>query len=588
MAISSPLNPGVIAPQRRTQPEKAQNFISGGSPLGSSVFNAAANNIVGFTRGAAVAPRTPDLGSIIQTLSSSILNNVESRVTQITQNVNNIVGSSIRGIQEKYAKKTSDIDTKNPNRLLNAFLGLYDRAIGYLRFLGDPKNISKLGKNLDALRAVFDETFQVATIIRQQIVRIINQLSSLPAASSSGGPGLSLDVNVPGGGLKKSAPRGLMKMMRRRPGMALATSALAGAGGMAAVNAISGGFGESDQRSLEGGLGLSSDVISRFSYILSRFSAAIDSLSNTKEQRRTVQSQGPSAGPTEPTQPDQPTTSPGSTMGAGAQGPAGAATRSLLDTIAYAEGTSKYANQGYNTHFGGGQTQDLSKHPDKVIRSGGYASAAFGRYQFMPGTWQSVGGGAMTPERQDAGAVRLTIKRLNAAGIKVKDENELETLLQKEGLSPRIAAALSPEWASFPTATGASYYGQPVKKLKGLQKVYAERLTAQGTKAPTQKALTTQVTTPTQEPPKVTPAQTQAETQKAVAQQVSQPPVQQSSDVNVVPVNLAQGPGKGGRKQTIGGESPPPPGSSVPFIMASNEDNFLTLYSKMVYNIVDG
>jgi hypothetical protein len=39
-------------------------------------------------------------------------------------------------------------------------------------------------------------------------------------------------------------------------------------------------------------------------------------------------------------------------------------------------------------------------------------------------------------------------------------------------LSGRVAAALSPEWASFPTESGRSYYGQPVKSLDALQKYY--------------------------------------------------------------------------------------------------------------------
>ena len=41
-----------------------------------------------------------------------------------------------------------------------------------------------------------------------------------------------------------------------------------------------------------------------------------------------------------------------------------------------------------------------------------------------------------------------------------------------------------------------------------------------------------------------------------------------------------------------GGISAPPPtpqsGPSVPFLSATNTDNFLVLYSRMVYNIVDG
>ena len=131
MAISSPLNPGVIAPESRVTPEKAQNFISGGAPLGSSVLSAAANKIVGFQRGAsAVAPRPPDLGSIIKTLSSNILNNIESKVQTINQTVNQIVSDRIADLSSNYKAKIANIDASLPNRLLNSFLSLYNKAIG--------------------------------------------------------------------------------------------------------------------------------------------------------------------------------------------------------------------------------------------------------------------------------------------------------------------------------------------------------------------------------------------------------------------------------------------------------------------------
>jgi hypothetical protein len=56
-----------------------------------------------------------------------------------------------------------------------------------------------------------------------------------------------------------------------------------------------------------------------------------------------------------------------------------------------------------------------------------------------------------------------------------------------------------------------------------------------------------------------------------------------------MPINL----GGGGQQQSGGGGvSAPPPsqgsGPSVPFLPAGNPDNFLVLYSRMVYNIVDG
>ena len=152
----------------------------------------------------------------------------------------------------------------------------------------------------------------------------------------------------------------------------------------------------------------------------------------------------------------------------------------LLDTIAFAEGTAHMPNNGYNTIYGGGQIDDLSKHPDKVVKGGPGSpnSSAFGRYQFMPGTWDSVGGGAMTPARQDWGATRLILKRLRLPQTKA-GAAQLEEMLKKGGLTPEIVDALAPEWASFPNligpdaqgrvGTNTSYYGQGGKTLEELQ-----------------------------------------------------------------------------------------------------------------------
>jgi muramidase (phage lysozyme) len=122
--------------------------------------------------------------------------------------------------------------------------------------------------------------------------------------------------------------------------------------------------------------------------------------------------------------------------------------------------------------FGGGTFQDMSRHPDKVVHSGGYSSAAAGAYQFLPGTWQSqasrLGLKGFGPEEQDIAALGLARNRLKSIG-------GLATV-EKEGLSQRVAAALSPEWASFPTETGRSYYGQPVKALSKLQEVYGQQV----------------------------------------------------------------------------------------------------------------
>lgn len=143
----------------------------------------------------------------------------------------------------------------------------------------------------------------------------------------------------------------------------------------------------------------------------------------------------------------------------------------LLQAIRFAEGTA--GPKGYQTLFGGGTVEDLTRHPDKVISSGGYKSAAAGAYQFLPGTWNSVsnrlGLQGFGPKEQDIAALSLARQRLMPLGGLAA--------LKREGLSSRVSAALSPEWASFPTESGKSYYGQPVKKLEDIQRVYGGPIT---------------------------------------------------------------------------------------------------------------
>ena len=143
--------------------------------------------------------------------------------------------------------------------------------------------------------------------------------------------------------------------------------------------------------------------------------------------------------------------------------------RALLNTIRYAEGTWKEgADIGYRVMFGGSLMKTLNRHPDRVNYTSGYASAAAGAYQFMPATWRIavraldlVGFG---PHAQDQAALYLIKKR---GAMHLADRGEL---------SPQLAAKLAPEWASFPTLRGYSYYGQPVVKYGRLKRFYEANL----------------------------------------------------------------------------------------------------------------
>lgn len=143
--------------------------------------------------------------------------------------------------------------------------------------------------------------------------------------------------------------------------------------------------------------------------------------------------------------------------------------QALLNTIRYAEGTWKNGERiGYHVMFGGSLTPSLERHPNRVNYSARYASAAAGAYQFMPFTWdmivQKLGVRDFQPEAQDQGALFLVQRR---GALHLADRGEF---------TPELAARLAPEWASFPTLAGSSYYGQPVKRYDELRRFYHENL----------------------------------------------------------------------------------------------------------------
>jgi lysozyme len=143
--------------------------------------------------------------------------------------------------------------------------------------------------------------------------------------------------------------------------------------------------------------------------------------------------------------------------------------RALLNTIRFAEGTWAQGHEvGYRIMFGGSLMPSLEYHPNRVMYSSRYASAAAGAYQFMPFTWamasRTLGLRGFHAEAQDQAALFLIQRR---GALPLADRGEL---------TPELTALLAPEWASFPTLQGASFYGQPVKRFEDLKNFYENNL----------------------------------------------------------------------------------------------------------------
>ena len=592
MAISSVLNPQNIIGNRKGTAEQFQNFITGGnSSLGSSIVNSTSSNkIVPFERGG-VRPITPDFNSIVSTISTKTdtalntnIKNQDNKVQGVVNNIQNVFQTTLQNFTKGYQEKLKSIEESKPSGILEKFFGLYNNVTGFIQFFGDKKNLDKISDSLKGLRGLFEDSFETAKLIRKIINKIVKQLSSLPVATPSGGGGFNLDIKVPGSPLKSAAG----KMLGGGRGKMLALGAGALGTGMVAGGAINALSGSENIQPAAVQQSIPDNLADSLSSIVDRFVNAIDSL---------IKSAGgkPKSSPT--------TSGGGSSGGApkpspGLEGPGGAMPKvsgegtpeqqAMLKSLRFAEGTSK----SYGTIFGGNTVKELEegkltvqetinmadtgKLPQRLgggtVPGYGKGSKATGAYQFMPGTLEGLikngslkGDELFTNKVQDRAALQLAANR----GVTAD-------LLKKEGFSANVSNKLAPEWASVPTLNGKSYYGQPVKSLSSLQNIYNQSISSPAitTKAPQAQ---------------VAPAPTQT---KAKADAISQPVKSQSNVTNLsMPPQVSSAGGQSQGGGGGGGSAPPPPSGgspSVPFLPAGNVDNFLVLYSKMVYNIVDG
>ena len=192
--------------------------------------------------------------------------------------------------------------------------------------------------------------------------------------------------------------------------------------------------------------------------------------------------------------------------------------KAMLDSIAFAEGTSKYQNDGYNTMFTGKQFSGFKDHPRKLQTGGGYTSDAAGRYQFLSTTWdplaKKLGLEDFSPTSQDKAAIELS-----------RQYDVTQELLQKEGMSMKVSSFLGRQWASFPGKTIG--LGQPTQKLKEIQNVYQKSLGSpqQLSQIPTP----AQTSSPTTTKSTKQPAQTQSSPTQA---QITPTGTQQNTQAN--------------------------------------------------------
>ena len=572
--LRTPLNPEVIIGNNRGNSESFSNFLTGSSkgPATSDVASAS-NNIVGFS-GSNVSNKTSDLTQLISSITTNVTNNINNSINVTNQGFQKQIDSLTNSIQKstkdssKNSKQTDNFSSKG---ILEKFLKVYNNAIGFITTFADTKYIKRISSNLKALRNLFTESFNIAKILRQVIIKIVKQLSNLPTASPTAG-GLNLDVNVPAGKLRQAGGPKI-----RNIGKALAIG-----GGVVAAGAAAIGMQNAQKFQQEkfastttetkGGSTLQEDFASKLGSIVDGFSKSVENLLKGNKKSPDISSTGGglrrSEGP-----PKGPPGSVDSNINPADIKADTPEAKAAIATIRQVEGTA--GKEGYSKFFGGSTYGgDLTKktvsevvslqHKFRAAGGLGRRSAAVGAGQFM------------TPE--------VYTRKMGLDPSKQLFDEEFQNRLivffaaEKRGidlnkpLSKKDFDILQLEWAGL-----GPHYGQTGRTtsqsfdmyLKNLQKVKSSTIT------PAQKPPSKVNVKPPNKPQNLSSAVPTLNTnQSPTVASISLPPevynTSNDSDNKSNPITppMADGP-------------------TVAILPAGNGQNWWSLYSKMVYNIVD-
>jgi hypothetical protein len=594
----------------KSKKEKAIGFISGGKPLGSSV---SANNIVGFNRN--IKPRPNNLQSIISNLSSSIFNNstdnknitsnIKETVVEKRNQITNLVKNLISNYKNIFPLNQNQKEVVKKQEGIKPFGGFFDnlkKAASFIAFFGSKKNLDRISKNIQNLKDTFIKTFDIAKLLRKAIKKIFKQLSDI---KPGGGGGILDNIFsaisgfisgllgglIPGGNKdNRSGRQGQIPQRgRQTSGMKIPRfpggkvgKLIAGAGLATGAGAAISGLSQPGQTEeiepAETTLEAPGSVLDKFNSVLDRFDRILDGILKGKK-------------PDKSTSPSSPASSGGGESPGGA-GPGGGG-EMPPGPSSYSPGTiPKEVSQ--DTSFTSGVTELAKKYnvPEDYLyavmgfETGGTfspseknkaGSGATGLIQFMPKTAEGLG------TSTDA-----LSKMTRTEQLKYVDKYFEGTLNKGGSLSDVYMSVLFPaavgkpeNYVLFGKGAQSGYTGTAYTQNAGLD------LNGDGsiTKAEAAKKVEAYLPQSSQvQPIQVQPYQPNPQSPSAGPSQQTQP------QVTVVPIG-GQTPQVQSVPSGSGIIAPPPPkqnGPTAPFLPSANPNNFLTLYSRMVYNIVDG
>jgi len=632
--LTSTLNPNNIINKKSSSGDFGRFMLGQNS---SSSVEDAANKIVNFSR-SGVSASSSNLSQLISNISKNILSQVDSTLQTAVNFTKNDYDGQIQNLRKELESRLATLESgassgKSLNSVVSSnspvsqiqstslrkSLDSYKTNIEFINYFGNKKNIEVVRNSLRSLREIFTETFDIAKVLRETIVKIVKQLSNLPSASPNSG-GLNLDVNIPGANLKKAGGSAVRNVSRGANYGAMAGLGLLGAGTTAA-GMMSSGAAKAQQYQDEL---LSSRVdaapseqsipegfVNSMMSIIDKFSSAIEGLIKGSKSSSNSRGGGGSG-----------SRSKGRGPSPSGEGELTAVSSAPRDEKLAAFVASMEASSPENA---ADALQVMLNRSASGKYGKGLAGVLSGFDQFSPISAAIFGNSEDPDARAKYGPIASKIpgntpnekfKYLQQEAEKPDGFNRLQKILG--GGSPNVAGTIlnDPKYleASRKNVKGALNFGAKSIAKPGDVNIRAGgnyfynftgpvgTLGSQPTGKVTQ---TSTIPTPTQTStittPKSTATQTSAITtpkstatrQAARAQTISKPAQQTPTTITLPPNVVNIGGGQEQSQASPGGIVSPPSNDDggtldLPALPTGNPDNFLTMYSRIVYNIVDG
>ena len=560
--VSSVLQPEKIIGKQKPTKEQALKFVSGGSSLGSSILSSAKNKIVNFDR-AKVSAKPNNLQALISNLSSTVFNT--------TNTIQNIFGN----------KETKE---KKSSKFFGGFFDKFKEALAFITFFGAKKNLDRVKENIDNLKTTFTETFDVAKALRKAILKIIEQISGLSGGGGGGGiigaimsalGGLAAGLvpqmggrrppNIAGpamkqeGNLLSKIPKGL-----KGGGGGIGKLLLGGTAALGAGAAVS-GLSQPGNEDVQPGSTVPEvpgNVLDKFNSILDRFDKILDGLKGKP---------GKSSGGSSSSGSSSKPSSPGSNVG---PSPGGAPTGITIKDDKQGLSELGVTQEQFNAYKQGIADVEGARYN----QMGGAGGRFAGRYQMGSGEIASASAvmGIPTPSQQEYLSNPELQEKIYMGRTILMNRRMMQLSPEYKGMS---ATERLSNLAGAQLGEGSLTDFLKGKSIKDSNNVEIQRWINSAKRRMGQVAAGNPIpqapTKPGQQAPQAPSAS------KSRPQPIQVIPFQQPSP-KVQPAS------SGGGGQITAPPSPKQNGPTAPFYPSSNYDNFLTLYSRMVYNIVDG